>query len=339
MKKKLMKILITGGTGYIASHTSLSLLDLGHDVILFDNLSNSSVDTVGNIKNISNKDVSFILGDLSDTKLLSKTICENKIEMVIHFAALKAVGESVADPIKYFQNNISGSLSLFEAMKENNVKNLVFSSSATVYGEPKYLPIDENHPLAAINPYGRSKLHIEEILKDLAFSDKSWKIICLRYFNPVGAHESGLIGENPNGIPNNLFPLINNVLCGKLDKLSIFGKDYNTADGTAIRDYIHVMDIADGHSAALNLLSTTDKSFEMFNLGTGKGSSVLEIVNAYEKECVKKVNFEFVDRRPGDAEQCYADVSKATRYLKWAAKRNLQEMCSSAIAYNNLNKS
>ena len=334
-----MKILITGGTGYIASHTALSLLYLGNDVILFDNLSNSSIGTVDNIRKISNKNVSFILGDLSDTKLLSKIICQNKIEVVIHFAALKAVAESVAEPLRYYLNNISGSLSLFSAMKENDVKNLVFSSSATVYGEPKYLPIDESHPLMAINPYGRSKLHVEEILKDLAFSDNSWKIICLRYFNPVGAHESGLIGDNPNGIPNNLFPIINNVLCGKLDKLSICGKDYKTADGTAIRDYIHVMDIADGHSASLNFLNKTDKPFEIFNLGTGKGSSVLEIVNAYEEQSGEKLNFEFVDRRVGDAESCYADTSKATKYLKWEAKRNLKDMCSSAIAYNNVNKS
>ena len=333
-----MKILITGGTGYIASHTALSLLDLGHDVVLFDNLSNSSISTLDSIKQISNKNVSFFLGDLSDKKLLSKIISENKIKVVIHFAALKAVDESVAEPIKYFQNNTSGSLSLFEAMKENNVKNLVFSSSCTVYGEPKYHPIDENHPLTAINPYGRSKLHVEEILKDLAFSDNSWKIICLRYFNPVGAHESGLIGENPNGIPNNLFPIINNVLSGKLDKLSIYGNDYNTADGTAIRDYIHVMDIADGHSAALDFLNKTDKPFDVFNLGTGKGSSVLEIVNAYEEQSGEKLNFEFVDRRPGDAEKCYADATKAAKYLKWESKRNLQEMCSSAITYNKFTK-
>ncbi len=327
-----MNILLTGGAGYIGSHTAVVLATAGNKVVLLDNLSNSNADAVRYLENILQSPITFIQADVRDTEKLKQVLVEHQIDAVIHFAGLKAVGESVAKPIEYYANNIQGTISLLQAMSSANIKKLVFSSSATVYGDPQYLPIDEEHPLKATNPYGRSKLHIEEILSDVACSDKDWRIICLRYFNPVGAHESGLIGENPRGMPNNLIPFIMQVAAGKHDELKIFGNDYSTRDGTGVRDYIHVMDLAEGHKAALDFLDKTS-GWHAINLGTGTGYSVMEILKMFETTNNKAIPFEVTKRRDGDIAECYSNPEKAKQTLHWIARHSLADMCASGWKY------
>ena len=321
-----MSILVTGGMGYIGSHTTVELLKVGKDVIIIDNLCNSSIVVKDRIKEITGKDVKFYNIDLSDKKSVEKVFEENSIESVIDFAALKAVGESVKNPLEYYMNNMVSFLVLLDIMKKNNVKNLVFSSSATVYGDAKTMPILESFPLTATNPYGRTKLMAEEILRDLAASDSSWNIAILRYFNPIGAHESGIIGEDPNGIPDNLMPYITKVAVGELKELSVFGNDYDTIDGTGVRDYIHVVDIAIGHIRALEKLET-NSGLVTYNLGTGNGFSVLQLVKAFSKASGKEIPYKIAPRRPGDVAICYADPSKANRELNWKAEKSLEQMC------------
>ena len=328
-----MKILLTGGAGYIGSHAAVVLSQAGHEAVLLDNFCNSRKSVLERLQKILGKALPCVEGDVRDTALVTKTLQDYKIDAVIHFAGLKAIGESVEKPIEYYANNVQGTISLLEAMKFTNVKTLVFSSSATVYGDPKYLPIDENHPTGATNAYGRSKLHIEEILKDVANSDPDWKIICLRYFNPVGAHDSGLIGENPNGVPNNLMPYIAQVAAGNLPHLNIFGDDYPTIDGTGVRDYIHVMDLAEGHLAALSNLECNIR-FDIVNLGTGKGYSVLEVVSAFEVACQATIKYSITKRRMGDIASCYGQVDKALLKINWRAIRSLVDMCESTWKFN-----
>jgi UDP-glucose 4-epimerase len=323
-----MNILLTGGAGYIGSHTAAVLSLTGNNVVLYDNLCNSDATVIDRLAKIAGRALPFIHGDVRDTELLRQTLRHYCIDAVIHFAGLKAVGESVEKPIDYYANNIQGTISLLQAMREESVKNLVFSSSATVYGQPQYLPLDESHPTSATNPYGRSKLHIEEILNDVARSAPDWRIACLRYFNPVGAHESGLIGEKPQGIPNNLMPFVAQVASGQRQELHIFGNDYPTPDGTGVRDYIHVMDLAEGHMAALHYLNSHD-GLQTINLGTGCGYSVLEMVKSFENACGRPIPYRIVARRPGDVAQCYSDPSKAHLLLGWKAKRTLDDMCNS----------
>ena len=333
-----MKILVTGGTGYIGSHTCVELLNNGYEVVIIDNLSNSKENVISYIEKITNKKVKFYKGDVRDTNLLNNIFKENKIEAVIHFAGLKAVGESVKKPLLYYQNNIDSTLVLCEVMEEFNVKKIIFSSSATVYGNPEKLPITEDMKVGnTTNPYGTSKLYIEGILKDLYVSDNSWSIILLRYFNPIGAHESGLLGEDPNGIPNNLMPYIVKVATGELKCLSVYGDDYDTKDGTGIRDYIHVVDLARGHVKALNKLLKVC-GVNIYNLGTGNGYSVLDIVNTFEKVNGVKVNYKIVGRRDGDIASCYADSSKAYKELGWMSEHTLEDMVSSAYNYAISNK-
>jgi len=322
-----MSILVTGGAGYIGSHTCVQLLEAGHDIIVIDNLSNSSIEAIHRVKKLTGKEFRFYSEDLCNDIKLDIIFRENQIDSVIHFAGLKAVGESVKFPLKYYDNNLCSTLTLLKAMDKHGVKKLVFSSSATVYGDPASVPITEEFPLSATNPYGMTKLMIENILKDLYKADKTWNIALLRYFNPVGAHESGFIGEDPNGIPNNLIPYITQVAIGKLDKLRIFGNDYPTKDGTGVRDYIHVVDLADGHLAALNKLDTVC-GLVIYNLGTGIGYSVLEMVKAFEKASGTIIPYEFVERRDGDIAECYADPKKAEKELLWKAKKGLSEMCA-----------
>jgi UDP-glucose 4-epimerase len=329
-----MNLLLTGGTGYIGSHTAVVLSELGHRVVLYDNLSNSSDSVPEKLAQITGQVTPFIRGDVRDTNLLRSTLDSHNIAAVIHFAGLKAVGESMERPTDYYANNIQGTISLLQAMQWAQVRTLVFSSSATVYGEPQYLPLDESHPTCATNPYGRSKLHIEEMLHDVAAADSDWRIACLRYFNPVGAHESGLIGEHPNGVPNNLMPYIAQVAAGQRTELSVFGNDYPTADGTGVRDYIHVMDLAEGHAAALRFLSRTI-GWHAINLGTGKGYSVLEMIQAFEKASGRRVPYKIVSRRTGDAAACYADTLKAGKILNWRAVRTLEDMCASTWQFQN----
>lgn len=322
----MQNILVTGGAGYIGSHTCVELLAAGHNLVVIDNFSNSKPAVLGRVEQISGRQVPFMEVDIRDRGALRDVFRQHAIDAVIHFAGLKAVGESVSQPLRYYDNNISGSIALFEVMAESGVKTLVFSSSATVYGDPHSVPIREDFPLSATNPYGRSKLMLEDILRDLSRSDESWKIALLRYFNPVGAHESGIIGEDPNGIPNNLMPYITQVAVGKLPQLSVFGDDYPTPDGTGVRDYIHVVDLARGHLAALAALS--DKPGVMtVNLGTGQGYSVLDVVRAFEKASERPVPYRIVPRRPGDVAQCYADPTLAKELLGWQAQRGLDEMC------------
>lgn len=323
-----MNVLLTGGTGYIGSHTAVVLSQLGHQIILYDNLSNSSDSVLEKLIQITGQQIHFVRGDVRDTKLLGNTLASRCIDAVIHFAGLKAVGESVEKPVEYYANNVQGTISLLQEMQLAQVKTLVFSSSATVYGEPQYLPLDENHPTNATNPYGRSKLHIEEMLNDIAASDPQWRIACLRYFNPVGAHKSGLIGENPNGAPNNLMPYIAQVAAGQRAELSVFGDDYPTADGTGVRDYIHIMDLAEGHAAALGFLSHST-GWHAINLGTGKGYSVLDMIQAFEKASGREVPFKRVTRRAGDVAACYANPKRASEILNWSATRTLDDMCAS----------
>jgi UDP-glucose 4-epimerase len=321
-----MSILVTGGAGYIGSHTCVELLNAGYDLIVADNFSNSKIESLNRIKEITGKEVTFYEVDLLNREAVEMIFKQHSIEAVIHFAGLKAVGESVAIPLHYYHNNITGTLILCDVMKQYGVKNLVFSSSATVYGMPERVPISEDFPLGATNPYGRTKLMIEEILRDLYVADDSWSIELLRYFNPIGAHESGRIGEDPNGIPNNLMPFITQVAVGKLKQLSVFGNDYPTVDGSGVRDYIHVVDLAYGHLKALEKVMSAN-GVEAYNLGTGTGYSVLEIVAAFEKASGVEVPYQIVDRRPGDVAVCYADARKAKDELGWVAARGIEEMC------------
>lgn len=327
-----MNILLTSGAGYIGSHAAVVLSQAGYEVVLLDNFCNSNKNVLEQLHKILGKKLPFVEGDVRDTALIAKILQDYKIDAVIHFAGLKAVGESVEKPIEYYANNVQGTISLLEAMKVTNVKTLVFSSSATVYGDPQYLPIDEDHPTGATNAYGRSKLHTEEILKDVSKSDSSWKIICLRYFNPVGAHESSLIGEDPNGLPNNLMPFIAQVAIGQLNHLNIFGDDYPTIDGTGVRDYIHVVDLAEGHLAALCYLER-NTGFDIINLGTGRGYSVLEVVSAFEIASQVTIKYNITKRRIGDVVSCYGRVDKAEKILGWRALKTLNEMCISAWQY------
>lgn len=331
-----MAILVTGGAGYIGSHTVLELLELGKDVIVIDNLSNSSKESLLRVESITGKAPIFYEQDLLDRTALSKIFSSHQIDSVIHFAGYKAVGESVQKPMMYYQNNLDSTIILCEVMKEHNVKNLVFSSSATVYGDPESVPITEESSLSATNPYGRTKLFIEYILKDLYKSDESWNIALLRYFNPVGAHKSGLIGEDPNDIPNNLMPYVSQVAVGKLEQLSVFGDDYPTPDGTGVRDYIHVVDLALGHLKAIDKLKS-DPGLVIYNLGTGKGTSVLDMIKAFEDASGKTVNYKIGPRRAGDIATCYADPAKAEKELGWIAKRGIKEMCEDAWKWQSEN--
>lgn len=320
-----MNILLTGGTGYIGSHAAVALIEAGHRPVLYDGFYNSKQSIVKKIMEITGYLCPVIRGDVRNTDLLLSTIENHDIHAVMHFAGLKSVAESVREPIDYYANNVQGAISLVQAMSLAGVKNLLFSSSATVYGNPHYLPIDEQHPLCAINPYGRSKLHIEEMLMDIAKADPSWSIVCLRYFNPIGAHESGLIGEASSDVPNNLMPYLFQVIQGRLESLSVFGNDYPTLDGTGVRDYIHVMDLIDGHVAALDYIQHHEPGMYAFNLGTGKGISVMDLVRVVESKVKKKVSYQIKPRRDGDIACCYANVDKAAEHLGWRAKRSIEE--------------
>lgn len=328
-----MKILLTGGTGYIGRHIAVVFAQMGHSVVLYDNLSNSSASVTTEINAIVDGKCVFVRGDIRDTSLLQSTLRSHKIEAVVHLAGLKAVGESVEKPVDYYANNVQGTISLLEAMKDEGIKTLVFSSSATVYGQPHYLPIDENHPTSATNPYGRSKLHIEEMLSDVAASDPEWHIACLRYFNPAGAHETALLGERAAGKPNNLIPFIAQVATGERKVLSIFGDDYETPDGTGLRDYIHVMDLAEGHAAALQFL-ISNAGWHAFNLGTGQAYSVMEMIKSFEKASCREVAFDVTPRRPGDVAACFANPDKARLVLGWTARRTLDDMCMSTWQFH-----
>jgi UDP-glucose 4-epimerase len=322
----LVSVLITGGAGYIGSHNCVELLNSGEEIVVVDNFANSKPEALNRIKKITGKDFKFYEADLLDKKAINKIFDENNIESVIHFAALKAVGESVQKPIDYYYNNLTGTLVLCEIMKKHGVKKIVFSSSATVYGTPKTVPIKEDFPLSATNPYGSTKLMVEQILRDVYVSDNEWSISLLRYFNPIGAHKSGLIGEDPNGIPNNLMPYISQVASKKLECLSVFGNDYDTHDGTGVRDYIHVVDLSIGHLKALERIRQV-KGVEAYNLGTGVGYSVLDMVKAFEEANHVAVNYKIVDRRPGDIAECYADPTLAKENLGWTSQRDIVEMC------------
>ena len=327
------KILVTGGVGYIGSHTCIELIEAGYEVVVYDNLSNSNLQALQRTEQIAGQSIPFIKGDVLNAELLNQVFAEHDFFGVFHFAGLKAVGESVEKPLMYYENNVTGTLELLKVMQEHKVKNFVFSSSATVYGDPETLPIPETAPRSCTNPYGQSKLTVEYILQDLAHADPSWSIACLRYFNPVGAHHSGMIGEDPNGIPNNLMPYISQVAVGKLQQLSVFGSDYDTVDGTGVRDFIHVVDLAKGHVAALDYLNQNRQSsesglgFEPINLGTGNGSSVLQLVAAFEKATGQKVPYQLTDRRPGDIAACYASADKAKQLLGWQAELSIEDMC------------
>ncbi len=329
-------ILVTGGAGFIGSHTAVELIESGYDVVIVDNLVNSRREAVRRIEEIAGRPVTFYETDVRDTAALERIFESHPIEAAIHFAALKAVGESVAKPIDYYRNNIDSLLVLLDAMRTHGVKRFVFSSSATVYGVPERSPIDESFPLSATNPYGQSKLIAEQILRDVERSDPDWRIAILRYFNPVGAHLSGRIGEDPADIPNNLMPYVAQVAVGKLDKLRVFGDDYNTPDGTGVRDYIHVVDLARGHIAALDTLSARDASFTV-NLGTGRGYSVLEVVRAFEAASGRQVPYEIVGRRPGDVASCYASTAQAERLLGWRAEYGIERMCVDHWRWQSMN--
>lgn len=324
-----MKILVTGGAGYIGSHTCVELLSAGYEVVIVDDFSNSKPEVLKRIREITGKDFAFYQLDVADKENMRKVFEENRPDAVIHFAGYKAVGESVAIPLKYYRNNLGSTFTLCELMEEFNVKKLVFSSSATVYGTPKTVPICENFPLSTTNPYGATKLMIEDILRDVAFADKEWSIALLRYFNPIGAHKSGRIGEDPNGIPNNLMPYISQVAVGKRECLSVFGNDYDTIDGTGVRDYIHVVDLALGHLKAVEKVLSSE-GIDAYNLGTGNGYSVLQMVKAFEEASGQKVNYKIAPRRSGDVAMCYADPAYALEKLGWKAERELSEMCEDA---------
>jgi UDP-glucose 4-epimerase len=331
-----MTILVTGGAGYIGSHTCVELLAAGFPVVVVDNLSNSKAESLKRVQRIAGKSLDFYQVDLTDKAALSAVFDANDIQAVIHFAGFKAVGESVAFPLRYYQNNITGTLVLCEVMQSHGVRNLVFSSSCTVYGEPHRVPVTEDFPLCATNPYGRTKLMIEEILRDIYVSDPAWNIALLRYFNPVGAHESGQIGEDPNGIPSNLLPYISQVGVGKLKALKVFGNDYPTPDGTGVRDFIHVVDLAAGHIHALNKLAG-NPGIVTFNLGTGRGYSVLEMITAFETASDRRIPYKIVARRPGDIASSFADPSKAQREMGWTARRFLDDICRDAWRWQSQN--
>ena len=342
-----LKLLLTGGTGYIGSHAAVHFLNEGHEVFLFDNLSNSNKSTLKNLFKITGSEFPFIKGDIRDTDLVNGTLKSNAIEGVIHFAGLKSVADSVQDPLVYFDNNVNGSLSLLKAMQASKVNFLVFSSSATVYGQPERLPMDESHSLFPTNPYGKTKLQVEEILSNACSANKSLRCISLRYFNPAGAHESGMLGEQPKGVPNNIFPYISQVALGKRKCLNIFGNDYDTPDGTGIRDYIHITDLIEGHIAALNYLLTIDsinrlkslkkdENYFVSNLGSGRGYSVLEVVEEFQKGCIKDIPINITSRRKGDVPESYADASFASKLLKWKTKKSLKDICKSIHNFQNI---
>lgn len=331
-----MRVLVTGGAGYIGSHTCLELLRTGFNVVVVDNLSNSSEESLRRVQEITGKTLEFHKVDLLNKTHLVKVFDKHQFDAVIHFAGLKAVGESVDIPLKYYHNNLTGTIMLCEVMAKYNVKNIVFSSSATVYGDPHRVPITEDFPTSATNPYGRTKLFIEEILKDLYVSDNYWNVVLLRYFNPVGAHHSGRIGEDPKGIPNNLMPFISQVAVGKLKELSVFGNDYPTNDGTGVRDYIHVVDLALGHVRALQKL-VGQSGVHIYNLGTGRGYSVLEMISAFKKASGRKIPYRIIDRRPGDIAECYADPSKAENDLGWGTERGIEDMCADTWRWQSQN--
>jgi UDP-glucose 4-epimerase len=331
-----VNILLTGGAGYIGSHTAVVLSQAGHEVVLLDNFCNSKKSVLERLQKILGKALPCVEGDVRVTALVTKVLQDYKIDAVIHFAGLKSVGESVTNPVLYYANNVQGSISLLQAMEKVDVKTLVFSSSATVYGKPQYLPYDEEHPTKPMNPYGQSKLQVEEILLDLAVSDPEWRIVSLRYFNPVGAHESGLIGEDPDGVPNNLMPYIARVASGELPHLNIFGEDYETCDGTGERDYIHVLDLAEGHLAAINFVKI-NKGHEVFNLGAGHTASVLEVVNTFKKLAKVEIPYQFLPRRLGDLPTYFSTPAKASKQLGWKARRTLSDMCASAWRWQKKN--
>jgi UDP-glucose 4-epimerase len=331
-----MNILVVGGAGYIGTHTCVQLLGAGHQIVVLDNLCNSQIESLKRVRQISGQDFPFVEADIRDKRALRSVFAQYKIDAVIHFAGLKAVGESSAKPLMYYDNNVNGSITLFEVMAEANVKNIVFSSSATVYGGPHTEPITEDYPLNVVNPYGRSKLIIEDMLRDIHRADPTWRISILRYFNPIGAHESGLIGEDPNGIPNNLLPYVAQVAVGRLGKLSIFGNDYNTKDGTGVRDYIHVMDLADGHVAALKYLSV-NKGLTTVNLGTGVGYSVLDVVNTFSEAVGQAIPYQFMPRRAGDVDIYFADPTLAKNLFNWQTKRSLFDMCQDTWRWQSAN--
>lgn len=332
-----MTILVTGGAGYIGSHTCIELINAGYDVVVVDNLYNSCEEALKRVEKIVNKPVKFYEADIRDAEAMKNIFAKEKIDAVIHFAGLKAVGESVRKPLEYYDNNINGTLVLCKAMREAGVKNIIFSSSATVYGDPAFVPITEECPKGqCTNPYGWTKSMLEQILTDLHTADPEWNVVLLRYFNPVGAHKSGTIGENPKGIPNNLMPYITQVAVGKLEKLGVFGDDYDTPDGTGVRDYIHVVDLAIGHVKALKKIEEK-AGVSLYNLGTGNGYSVLDMVKAFSKACGKELPYEIKERRAGDIATCYADCSKAKRELGWEAQRGLDEMCEDSWRWQSNN--
>lgn len=333
----MKNILITGGAGYIGSHIAVELLDKNYKVIVYDNLTNSSKISVKRVEEITGKNITFYEADILDEKKLSEVFKKEKIDVVIHCAALKSVGESVKKPLEYYHNNITETLSLLKIMKKYSCKNIIFSSSATVYGDPEIVPITEDFPKGTCtNPYGWTKSMMEQIMTDLQKSDPEWKVVLLRYFNPIGAHKSGKIGEDPQGIPNNLLPYIAQVAVGKLDYLSVFGNDYDTVDGTGVRDYIHVVDLAKGHVLAVDKIDKL-KGVSIFNLATGKGYSVLEVLKAFEKACGKKISYKIVQRREGDIAKCFADASKAYKVLGWKAKKDIDEMCEDSWRWQSQN--
>ena len=331
-----MKILVTGGAGFIASHTNVELLNAGYDVVVVDNLVNSSRESVARVEELTGKKISFYEEDLLNEKAIDAIFEKENIDSVIHFAALKAVGESCQIPLRYFDNNLTGTLNLLKVMEKHGVKSIVFSSSATVYGKPESVPIREDFPLSVSNPYGRTKLIIEDMLRDIYKSDNEWDIALLRYFNPIGAHESGMIGENPHGIPNNLLPYVAKVAAGQLECVNVFGDDYDTPDGTGVRDYIHVVDLATGHIKALEKL-VTHPGLVTYNLGKGVGYSVLDIIKNFEKACGKEIPYKITPRRPGDIDMCYADPTKAKEELGWEATRSIDKMCEDAWRWQTKN--
>lgn len=334
----MKNVLVTGGAGYIGSHTCVELLDADYSITVLDNLSNSSIEAIKRVERISTKTINFVEGDIRDPGAIRSVLNSASFDAVIHFAGLKAVGESVAQPLKYFDNNIYGTQVLLQAMESADLRNIVFSSSATVYGEPKSVPIDEGFPLSAQNPYGRSKLVIEDMLRDLGIADSRWNAVLLRYFNPAGAHPSGLIGEDPADIPNNLMPYVSQVAVGKLQELSVYGADYDTHDGTGVRDYIHVVDLAKGHLAALKKIEQQQNlGVEAYNLGTGNGYSVLDMVNAFKSASGKEVPYKIVGRRPGDAAICYANPERAAKELGWRAELGLEAMTADAWRWQSNN--
>lgn len=332
-----MSILVTGGAGFIGSHTCVELLESGYEVVVVDNLSNASAESLRRVQEITGRSLTFYEADILDREAMERIFSLEEIEAVIHFAGLKAVGESVARPLEYYWNNITGTLVLCDVMRQHGVKNLVFSSSATVYGDPATVPIREDFPLHVTNPYGRTKLMQEEMFRDFYVSDETWNIMLLRYFNPIGAHRSGRIGEDPKGIPNNLLPYVAQVAIGKLPKLRVFGNDYDTPDGTGVRDYIHVVDLARGHVKAIEKLTQVQHGIHVYNLGTGIGYSVLDVVKSFEKACGHEIPYEIQARRPGDIATCYADPSLAERELGWKAERGIGEMCEDAWRWQTQN--